>query len=156
MKRKQRQDLSYWPSHTVQSVPRKKQYTKNKNTVNKPITPESPSLKNKNPETKDTLGSIIYINTTELRSTSQHKSKPDIHSTTFTMDKENILKSKNIYYRLILTSSNREQTESPPMPKEYLTKGISFLDIVHQIVNIIYLLNKHLNNLPDTIHQRIL
>lgn len=136
----------------MQLVPRKKQCTEDENVVDEPMTLESPSLESESLETEDTPGSMIYVDTAELRSVSQHESKPDVHSTTFAMDEENVLKSENIYHRSMLTSLNREWIELPPVPEEHLAEGVSFLDMVHQMVNIIYLLNKHLNDLPGTVH----
>uniref|UniRef100_A0A093X852 Ubiquitin-like-specific protease 1 n=1 Tax=Talaromyces marneffei PM1 TaxID=1077442 RepID=A0A093X852_TALMA len=145
LKRKQRQDPSYRPSHATQPISGKKQCTDDKNAVDEPMTPESPAPESESPETEDALDSIC-LDTAEPRPASK----------TLAMDEENAFKSENIHRSTMPTSPNRERTESPPVLEESLVEGVSFLDTVHQMVNVIYLLNKHPNDMPRTVHQRIL
>ncbi|KAF3407280.1 hypothetical protein DPV78_000137 [Talaromyces pinophilus] len=148
-KRKRRED-----PHAVQSVLRKKQCTNDENTVDEPMTPESPvpenDSENDSPEAEDALDSMVCVETAELRSAYKYESKLDVHSTTPAMD-ENAPQSKNIYHKSTEpTSPDRERTESPPVPKDYSTENMSFLDTIHQMVDIIHLLNQHPNDSPRT------
>jgi hypothetical protein len=140
----------------VQSTPWKKQYTINESALNKPMTPESPIPESKNPETKNTPDSMTCIDTAQLRPTSKYKRKPDIYSAKLAMDKDYVTKSDRIHYNTISMDPIRQRTESPPVPKQDPPKSISFLATVHQIVDIIHLLNQYQTNLLYTIYQRIL
>ncbi|EED17248.1 hypothetical protein TSTA_023020 [Talaromyces stipitatus ATCC 10500] len=145
----------YRPSHLVQPIS-KRQYTDGINAVNEPITPKSPILECEIPETEDALESMICVDAAELRSAYEHESKPDVHSTTLVMHGEDLLKSENIDYSTMPICPDGEQVESPPVPEEDLTKGLSFLDTVYQMVDIVHLLKKHPSDLPRTVHQSIL
>lgn len=82
------------------------------------LIPESESL-----ETEDALDSIIYVDTTELRSVFKHGNKSDIHSmTTIAMD-QNALESGNMNSSITLTFSDKRQTEPLSTPKGDVTKN---------------------------------
>ncbi|EED20958.1 hypothetical protein TSTA_081910 [Talaromyces stipitatus ATCC 10500] len=155
-KRKRRQDPSYRPSHAVQLVPRKKQRTDDKNAVDGPMTPESPIPESESPETENALDSMICVDTAELRSASKHESKPDVHSTTLAMDEDNAAKSDTIHCNTMSMDPTGQRAESPPVPEQDPTESMSFLDTVHQMVNIVHLLNRYQTDLPRTVHRRIL
>jgi hypothetical protein len=120
------------------------------------MTPESRILESESPETKDALDSVIRVGTAELRPTLKLESKPAVNSTTVATDEENAAKSETIHRSSMSTSPITERTESPPVPEQDLAEGVSFLDTVHQMVDIVHLLNKYPNDLPRTVHQRIL
>ncbi|KUL81946.1 hypothetical protein ZTR_10981 [Talaromyces verruculosus] len=155
-KRKRKQDPSYRPSHTVQLTPRKKRRTDEKNADDEPMTPESPIPKSESPETENAQNSMVCVDTAELRSTSKHESKPDVYSGKLAMDEDNAAKSDRIHCSTMPASPNGERTESPPAPEQDLTEGVSFIDTVHQMVDIVHLLNRYQTDLPRTVHQRIL
>ncbi|KUL81575.1 hypothetical protein ZTR_09850 [Talaromyces verruculosus] len=148
LNRKRRQDPSYRPSHAVQSVPRKRQCTDEENVVDEPMTPESRILESESPETGD---AVIRVDTAGLRPVPKHESKPDIQSTTLAMDKETAAKSN---YSIMPINTTMQRTESPSVSEQ--DPAESFLDTVHQIVDIVHLLNKHQTDLPRTVHRRIL
>uniref|UniRef100_A0A093ULD9 Ubiquitin-like-specific protease 1 n=1 Tax=Talaromyces marneffei PM1 TaxID=1077442 RepID=A0A093ULD9_TALMA len=150
LNRKRRQDLSYRPSHAVQSVPRKRQCTDEENVVDEPMTPESRILESESPETGDAM---IRVDTAGLRPVPKHESKPDIQSTTLAMDKETAAKSN---YSIMPINTTMQRTESPSVSEQDPAESVSFLDTVHQIVDIVHLLNKHQTDLPRTVHRRIL
>jgi hypothetical protein len=132
----------------VQSVPRKRQCTDEENVVDEPMTPESRILESESPETGDAM---IRVDTAGFRPVPKHESKPDIQSTTLAMDKETAAKSN---YSIMPMNTTMQRTESPSVPEQ--DPAESFLDTVHQIVDIVHLLNKHQTNLPRTVHRRIL
>uniref|UniRef100_A0A093VIS8 Ubiquitin-like protease family profile domain-containing protein n=1 Tax=Talaromyces marneffei PM1 TaxID=1077442 RepID=A0A093VIS8_TALMA len=153
-KRKRRPDPSYRPSHPVQLVPRKKRCTDEENVVDESVTPEV-RIKSESPETKNTPDSMIRVDTAVLRPVPNHESKPDPHST-IAMDGEITAKSETIHCSTMPTSPNQERTESPPAPEQDFTESVSFLDTVHQMVDIVHLLNRYQIDLPRTVYQRIL
>ncbi|KUL81992.1 hypothetical protein ZTR_09815 [Talaromyces verruculosus] len=152
-KRKQRQDPPYRPSHAMQSAPRKKRCTADQNALEEPMTPESPIPESEISENEETLGFTTCLDTDGLRPESQHGSKVDIYSTLLAMDEENTARSD---YNTMSISNTRQRTESPSMSEQDPTESVSFLDTVHEMVDIIHLLNKYQTDLPGTVHQRIL
>ncbi|KUL81763.1 hypothetical protein ZTR_09237 [Talaromyces verruculosus] len=157
--RKRREDPPYRPSHAVQSVPRKRQCTDEGSVVDEPMTPESRILESESPETKDAPDSRIRVDIAELEPAPKHEGNSDnsdIHSPTVAKDDKIAAKSDTIHCSTMPTSPNRERTESPPAPEQDLTEGVCFLDTVHQMVDIVHLLNRYQTDLPSTVHQRIL
>jgi hypothetical protein len=142
----------------VQFVPRKRQCTNIKSAIEEPMpsAPESPISESESLEIEGGLESMSCVDNPGIRSALSHKSMPDVHSTTLVMDGGNPLLIDNIHHSTMPISLVREQTESPPVPGEDIAEGVPFLDMVHQIVDIVHLLKKHLNDLPSTVHQRIL
>uniref|UniRef100_A0A093V2V6 Ubiquitin-like protease family profile domain-containing protein n=1 Tax=Talaromyces marneffei PM1 TaxID=1077442 RepID=A0A093V2V6_TALMA len=155
-KYKRRQDPSYRPSHTVQSISRKKQCTADENTVEEPMTPESAGPGSGSSETEDASHTMIRLDTDGLRIKSQHESKADVRPTTLTMVGDNAAKSDTSHCNSASMDSTRQRTESPFMPEQGLTECVSFLDTVHQMVDIVHLFNRHQTDLPRTVHRRIL
>jgi hypothetical protein len=132
----------------MQSAPSEKRRTVDQNAPDRPMTPESESS-----EIEETLGSMI--DTDGVQPTAQLASTPNAHSmTTLAMDEENAAKSETIHCSTMPISPNRERTESPSVPDP--TESVSFLDMVHQMVDIVHLLNRYRTDLPRTAHQRIL
>ncbi|KAF5016627.1 hypothetical protein F66182_11634 [Fusarium sp. NRRL 66182] len=128
-------------------APKKKQRTDEKNAVDEPMTPESPTLESESPETENALDS---------RPASKHESKPDVHSTTLAMDEDKVAKSDTIHCKTMSMDPTRQRTESPSVSELDPTESVSFLDTVYQMVDIVYLLNRHQTDLPRTVHRRIL
>ncbi|OKL55222.1 hypothetical protein UA08_09507 [Talaromyces atroroseus] len=156
LKRKRRQDPSYRPNHPVQFVPRKRQRTDDKHAVDEPMTPESPIPKGESPEIDDALDSTICVDMGELKSVSKHERKPGVHSRMLVIDEGKFCESENSHHSTMPTSTIGEQVESPPVPEAHLTEGESFLDTVHQMVDIVHLLKKYPSDVPRTVHQKIL
>ncbi|EEA19289.1 hypothetical protein PMAA_000890 [Talaromyces marneffei ATCC 18224] len=155
-KRKRRPGPSYRLSRPVQLVPSKRQCINNKSATDEPMAPESTIFGSKSPETEGGPEFTGCAESPEFTFALNHESTPDVsnvRSTTPVMDGENPPLSENIHHRTLPRSP---QTESKPVPEENLIEGVSFLDTVYQMVDIVCLLKKHPNDLPRTVHQRIL
>lgn len=116
------------------------------------MTPESRILESESPETRDALDSMIRVDTAGLRPAPKHESKPDVHPTTIAVNKENALNCENMYRSTTPTSLNREQTEPPRTPEGDVTKDQSFKHTIYKMVDNVSLLEKHLDDLPRTVH----
>lgn len=138
----------------MQPVPRKKRCTVEENVVDERVTPEI-RIKSESLETKDTPDSMIHVDTAVFRPVPNQESKPDPHST-IAMDGKITAKSETIHCSTMPKSPNRERTESPSVSEQDHTESVSFLDTVHQMVDIVHLLNKYQTDLPRTVYQRIL
>jgi hypothetical protein len=144
-KRKARDDRSYHPTY-----PKKRCCVDNVNTVDNPMAPKSPILEC---ETEDAMKSRTRINTTELRSTAQHERRSSL--TTLAMD-QNAVESGNINSSTTPTVSNEGQIEPSPTSEGDIAKDQSFKDTIYKVVDNVSLLKKHPDDLPRTVHQKIL
>lgn len=132
----------------------KRQHTNNRNVVNEPITPKSLIHELKCLELENALRSIDYIDMANLRSDSKHKSKSDLIA--LVINRNNLSTTKEVYQDIVPTSTNMKYRNISPASKEDLTEDIPFLDTTYYIINIIHLLYQYSNNLPRSVHQRIL
>jgi hypothetical protein len=112
----------------MQSAPRKKRCTADKNAPEEPMTPESPMLEREISENEETLGFTTCLDTDELRPVSQQGSKVDIYSTWLAMDEEGTARSD---CNTLSISNTRQRTKSPPVSEQNPTESVSFLDTVH-------------------------
>uniref|UniRef100_A0A093UXU9 Carboxyl-terminal PDZ ligand of neuronal nitric oxide synthase protein n=1 Tax=Talaromyces marneffei PM1 TaxID=1077442 RepID=A0A093UXU9_TALMA len=136
-KRKPRHDPSYRPS-----FPRKRHCVEF-------MAPESPVMEH---ETEDALDSMVHDDTTEIKSESRHESRSDVMAPVV---HQNALENENTYSGTTPIFSNGEKTtEPPPTPKEDVTKDIK--DTLSEMVDNVILLKKHTDDLPRTVHQKIL
>jgi hypothetical protein len=128
LKRKWRQDSSYWPSHAVQSAPRKKWCTADQNALDEPLTPDSPNVESEIPENEETLGLKVCLDTDGLILVSTHGNWLDIYSMMLAIDEENTAKSD---CNTMSVRNTRQRIQSPPVSEQDPTESVSFLDMVH-------------------------
>ncbi|RAO71511.1 uncharacterized protein BHQ10_007523 [Talaromyces amestolkiae] len=138
LKRKPRHDPSYRPS-----------YQKKRHRVES-VVPETVVLEH---ETEHALDPVVRVDTTGSKSESRRESRSDF---TLLAAHQDVLEPENMYSSTTPILSNREQTVPPPTPQKDITKDMSFNDTLSEIVNNVSLLKKHPDDLPRTVHQKIL